>query len=151
MKYPINKYHRKGDRSNPSSDQHLPDITGENDIKTFVHAFYERAADDERLGPVFNDVAEVDWDTHLPKMVDFWSNLLFQTGRYQGKPFRRHSPLPIEGKDFERWVSLFHQTIDAHFNGPMAEHTKEMASKIASSFAVRFAMMENEQDAPRRD
>lgn len=73
-------------------------------------------------------------------MVDFWSNLLFQTGRYKGRPFRKHLPLPIQKGDFIRWLSLFEATVDDHFEGEKANYAKEMAAKIASAFALRMEM-----------
>jgi len=118
----------------------MHDIRNDEDIRTMVHAFYNKVQDDERLGPIFNDVARVNWDTHLPKMVDFWSNLLFQTGRYKGRPFRQHLPLPIEKMDFQRWYNLFEATVDEHFDGEKADYAKEMAGKIASSFSIRMQM-----------
>ncbi|NGP88760.1 group III truncated hemoglobin [Aliifodinibius halophilus] len=118
----------------------MSDIKNDEDIKTLVHAFYSKVQEDERLGYVFNDYAEVDWDKHLPNMVDFWSNILFKTRRYNGRPFRQHMDLPIEKMDFGRWYNLFEQTVDDHFEGTKADYAKEMAAKIASSFSVRMEM-----------
>lgn len=118
----------------------MQDIQNDDDIKTLVHAFYDRVQEDDRLGHIFNDVAEVNWDKHLPNMVDFWSNILFQTRRYKGRPYRQHLPLPIEKIDFGRWYDLFVDTVDQHFEGENAEYAKEMAGKIASSFSVRMEM-----------
>jgi hemoglobin len=118
----------------------MHDIRNDEDIKTFVNAFYSKVQEDERLGYIFDDVAAVDWDDHLPKMVDFWSNLLFQTGRYKGRPFRQHMPLPIQKLDFGRWYNLFEETVDQYFKGEKANYAKEMAGKIASSFSVRMEM-----------
>lgn len=118
----------------------MSDITNDSDVKNLVHAFYDKVQQDERLGYIFNDHADVDWDHHLPRMVDFWSNLLFQTGRYKGRPFRQHLPLPIQQEDFLRWLSLFKETVDEHFEGERADHAKEMASKIAASFSLRMEM-----------
>ncbi len=118
----------------------MQDIRNDNDIETLVHAFYDRVQEHERLGYIFNDVAEVDWDKHLPNMVNFWSNVLFRTQRYEGRPYRQHVSLPIEKMDFERWYKLFVDTVDQHFEGEKAEYAKEMAGKIASSFSVRMEM-----------
>lgn len=117
-----------------------PDIRNDDVIKRLVHTFYGNVRDDERLGYIFNDVAGVNWDKHLPRMIDFWSNLIFQTGRYKGRPFRQHLPLPLEKEDFHRWYTLFTNTVDCCFEGPRAEYTKEMAGKIAASFSLRFKM-----------
>lgn len=118
----------------------MTDIEDDKDIKTLVHAFYGKVQQDERLGHLFIEVAETDWDYHLPRMVDFWSNLLFQTGRYQGHPFRQHLPLPIKRDDFSRWLSLFRETVDDHFKGEKADYAKEISAKIASAFTVSMQM-----------
>lgn len=116
------------------------DIQNEKNIQTLVHTFYDKIREDERLGYIFNDFAKVDWDHHLPRMVEFWSNILFQTGRYNGKPFRQHMPLPIEKQNFGRWFGLFESTVDELFEGEKADRAKEMAFRIASSFFIRMEM-----------
>jgi hemoglobin len=118
----------------------MHDIRNEEDITNLVHAFYAKVEEDERLGHIFNEVADVDWDEHLPKMVDFWSKMLFRTERYKGRPFREHLPLPIEKDDFGRWVGLFIKTVDEHFEGNRADYAKELAVNIANSFSTRMAM-----------
>ncbi|HKL17564.1 MAG TPA: group III truncated hemoglobin [Halalkalibaculum sp.] len=116
------------------------DISNDEDIKELVHTFYDRIQRDERLGYIFNEAAGVDWDKHLPRMVDFWSNLIFQTNRYRGRPFRQHLPLPIKRGDFERWFGIWSRTVDEMFEGKNADHAREMAAKIASSFSLRLEM-----------
>src|SRR5690625_8035571 len=73
-------------------------------------------------------------------MVDFWSNLLFQTGRYKGRPFRQHLPLPIQREDFSTWLNLFHSTVDELFEGERARFAKEISTKIAQAFSLRVEM-----------
>lgn len=118
----------------------MNDISNDRDIKRLVHTFYEKVQNDERLGYIFDEFAQVDWETHLPRMTNFWSNLLFQTGRYKGRPFRKHLPLPIEKGDFNRWYGLWTETVDELFEGENAQYVKEMAGKIASSFSIRLEM-----------
>lgn len=116
----------------------MNDIQSDQDVKILVHNFYGKVRSDERLGYIFNDIAEVDWDEHLPKMVDFWSNLLFQTGRYKGRPFRNHIPLPIKEGDFDRWYLMFEETVNEHYTGEKANLAKHLARNIASSFELRM-------------
>jgi len=122
----------------------LHDIESEEDITELVHTFYSYVQKDERLGYIFNDFAKTDWDNHLPKMVDFWSNILFRTGRYKGHPFRQHLPLPLKLNDFERWLALFFNTVDLLFKGPRADQAKQMAYNIATSFASRMELIAKE-------
>ncbi len=116
----------------------MNDIRTDQDVEVLVHNFYEKVQRDERLGYIFNDVANVDWDVHLPKMVDFWSYLLFQTDRYEGRPFRKHMPLPIKEGDFDRWYRLFEDTVDELYEGAKAKLAKQLARNIASSFELRM-------------
>ncbi len=121
----------------------MHDIRNDSDIEVLVYSFYAKVQQDERLGYIFNDYAEVDWDHHLPNMVNFWSKLLFQTSRYKGRPFRQHLPLPIEKDDFSRWLGLFEKTVDERFEGEKADYAKEMAGKIAASISIRLEMEGN--------
>ena len=94
---------------------------------------------DELLGPVFNDVAQVDWTTHLPIMYRFWESMLLGAGSYQGAPFPKHAALPVQKDHFARWLALFVETVNANFAGPKAEEAKGRAASIADTFAQRMA------------
>lgn len=118
----------------------MKDITTEADIKLLVDSFYERVGRDELLGPIFNDIARVDWEHHLPTMYSFWSTMLFRTGSYKGRPWPKHAPLPVNKEHFERWVSLFCQTVDALFDGPKAQEAKNFALSIADTFQTRLGI-----------
>jgi hemoglobin len=118
----------------------LKDIRTEQDIRTLVDSFYERVNQDELLGPVFNDIAEVEWDRHLPIMYSFWSTMLFRTATYKGMPWPKHAPLPVRKEHFERWLSLFCQTVDSLFEGPKARETKSFALSIADTFQTRMGI-----------
>ena len=83
------------------------DIATEGDIKKLVHTFYDKVNRDELLSPIFNEVAKVNWDEHLPLLCRFWSTLLFRTMTFEGRPFPKHVVLPIQREHFTRWVSLF--------------------------------------------
>jgi hemoglobin len=116
----------------------LPDLTTEADIRLLVDSFYHSVEQDELLGPVFNDFARVSWSHHLPAMYDFWSSVLFGTSRYKGRPFPKHIPLPIGAAHFQRWLQLFGQAVDAHFQGPVADEAKARALSIATLFEHRL-------------
>jgi hemoglobin len=118
----------------------LKDIATENDIKQLVDSFYERVGRDELLGPVFNEIARVNWEDHLPTMYSFWSTMLFRTASYKGRPWPRHAPLPVRKEHFDRWVSLFCQTVDSLFSGAKANEAKSAALSIADTFQTRFGI-----------
>lgn len=125
------------------ADPDLPDISGRNDLIVVVDDFYGRIRADARLGPIFTDVAAVDWTTHIPKIVDFWEKALFRTGNYRGNPLRAHIDLNDKvqlGRPlFDRWLELFEATVDDHFAGDRAGHLKRIAADIAGVMHSRIA------------
>jgi hemoglobin len=115
-----------------------PDITTEDHIRILVDSFYIKVNADPLLSPIFNDVAKVDWQEHLPLLYQFWSTLLFRTNTYRGQPWPKHALLPVSAEHFERWVSLFKTTVDEHFSGPKATEAKNIAGSIADTFQNRM-------------
>lgn len=117
------------------------DITGVSDIHLFVNSFYDKVKADPVIGYIFNDVAKVDWDTHLPVMYNFWEMVLFGTGAYKGDPMTKHIDLSkrteLNSTHFERWKELFTSTIDELFEGEKSIEAKERAKNIASLMLFR--------------
>jgi hemoglobin len=122
----------------------MRDIETEADVRTLVDAFYAQIQGDPLLGPIFNDVAHVDWSLHLPKMYAFWNGLILGIPGYAGRPFPPHVQLPVTAEHFKRWVSLFHATVNAHFSGAGAERAKAAAASIAHTFAMRMGLLKPE-------
>ena len=54
----------------------MKDIENNSDIQLLVDEFYKKVNEDELLSPIFNEIAQVNWKDHLPKMYKFWSKLL---------------------------------------------------------------------------
>jgi hemoglobin len=121
----------------------LPDIQSEADIQQLVDRFYDKVNADELLGPVFNDVARVHWEAHLPTMYDFWSSILLGTARYKGRPFPKHMALPVAAPHFQRWLQLFYATVQENFSGPKAEEARVKALNIATMFEYRMRPKDN--------
>lgn len=119
------------------NDPKLP-IKSREDVKQLVDSFYSKVRLDELIGPIFNDVAKVDWDEHLPKLYNFWEDLLFGTDNYSGRPFPPHMKLGLKPEHFERWLQLFDQTVDEKFTGLKAEEIKARAHRIAHNFTLNL-------------
>jgi hemoglobin len=129
----------------------LPDIRSEDDVQKFVDSFYDKVVQDDLLGPVFNDVAQVDWSTHLPTMYSFWSAILLGKPGYNGAPFPVHAALRehITANHFTRWLQLFEATIDCLFEGQLADAAKQRARNIAIVFQAKLGLLH--QQAPVAD
>jgi hemoglobin len=119
------------------------DIRDRRDVACLVNLFYDRVRADDVLGPIFDDIAHVDWPTHLPLMYDFWESVLFAAGTFRGSPLEVHRALaqrtPLTSGAFARWIALFHTTVDELFTGPTADHAKRSASRIALALQHHIA------------
>ena len=104
-------------------------------IAEMVRRFYADVAQDELLGPVFNDVAQVDWSEHLPKLTAFWCRALLGLPGYSGNPFRAHADVHERSSftpaHFERWLSLFYETLELGWIGPRADRAAALAANVA--------------------
>lgn len=111
------------------------DIRNRKDIEKLVNAFYENVKKDVVIGYFFTNVAHVNWEEHLPKMYDFWENILFFTANYEGNPMVKHKELHKKSQmtkfHFQQWNTLFTQTVDKLFEGKKAEEIKNRALNIS--------------------
>ncbi|WP_372474257.1 group III truncated hemoglobin [Capnocytophaga sp. ARDL2] len=114
------------------------DIQTIEDVQLMVDTFYDKVNKDEMLSYVFNDFAQIDWDEHLPKMYRFWHTLIFGEPSYKGNPFAHHIPLPINEVHFTRWLEIFNQNMDEHFEGINADEAKTRAYFIAQTFQKKL-------------
>ncbi len=116
------------------------------DIRLFVDEFYEKVRNDALIGPVFFEKIPADWQPHLNKMYAFWNAALFGVPGFKGNPFAKHAPLKIGPEHFDRWLQLFYETIDGHFEGAMAVDAKKRAELMAGMFLNRLQKMTNGAD-----
>ena len=111
------------------------DITSRKDIELLVDTFYEKVRSNPELGYIFEDVAEINWETHLPRMYSFWGSILLGEYSYSGNPMQKHIALSkltsITDIEFSMWLRLFTETVDQLFTGERATEAKVRAENIA--------------------
>lgn len=136
----------------PVSDK--PDLLGRPDIVKLVDAFYTKVRADAPLGHVFDEVAKVHWETHLPKLYDFWDTVLFRAGTFRGDPLGAHAKLlaetTLEWPLFERWLELFRETVNEHFTGENAGHIVRCAEDMARVIHSKIHRIPNPRLDPAR-
>lgn len=115
-----------------------PDITTPADVDRLVAHFYSQLLTDELVGFFFTDVARIDLPSHLPKISRFWQQQLF--GLFpedRSRTFEVHLALhrkaALQAAHFNRWLHVFHASVDALFEGPRATLAKQRATGIANS------------------
>lgn len=123
----------------------MKDIETLDDIRLLVDEFYGKVRGDELLGPIFDEKIGDHWDRHLDIMYRFWQTVLLEEGKtYFGNPFMKHASLPIFENHFQRWLSLWKETLKEHFQGPLAEEAYNRAEKMAYIFRVKLDAIREE-------
>ncbi|MFT5887728.1 MAG: hemoglobin [Zhongshania sp.] len=116
-----------------------PDLDSPERIAQFVEAFYACLLADERLAPIFVDVANIDIREHFPRIQAYWQKLLLGDTAYQRHTMNIHRELhskqALQKADFEQWLSYFIDTADLYFAGLKTERAKKIAATIASNMA----------------
>jgi hemoglobin len=116
----------------------MRELQDREDVHFLVRTFYGKVRKDELLGPIFNrHIAEEEWPDHLEKLTDFWETNLFGISKFKGSPSSKHvnvdatSGHSIDQVHFGRWLNLWFETINEHFEGPLAVKAREAARKMA--------------------
>ncbi len=114
-------------------------------VRLLVNSFYEKVRVDPLIGPIFTDVAQVDWSSHLPKMYPFWETIILGNNAYDGHPFRPHLVVnqqhTLQPEHFERWLQLFYATLAENFTGETAEQVRQRATQIAMVWNQKLLYM----------
>lgn len=119
------------------------EITSFEDIQLLVDSFYAKVKEDELLGDIFNTIIQDRWPEHLEKMYRFWETVLLDKHSYFGSPFPPHAQLPIQKEHFERWIHVFHETIENHFKGKKATEAKWRSGKMAEMFHYKIEFLQH--------
>lgn len=112
------------------------DISSRADINSMVQLFYEKVKADKTIGFIFTDVVNMNWEKHIPVIVDFWETILLDNPVYTKNAMEVHydlnKKLPLQQEHFTSWVHLFTTTVDDLFEGKVAELAKTRAKSIAA-------------------
>jgi hemoglobin len=118
--------------------QKKKDILSLEDVKLLVDTFYGKVREDKLIGPIFDERIQDRWPEHLAKMYTFWQTVLLGEHTYYGSPFPPHAKLPVEKIHFERWLTLFSETLNDLFTGEIAAEAMWRANKMAEMFQFKI-------------
>lgn len=122
----------------------MNDIQSRKDIELLVNSFYDSAKVDPLIGPIFSDIAKVNWEHHLPVMYSFWETMLLGSGTFEGNPMQKHVALskitPMNQEHFDAWKAIWIDTVDANFEGGKANEAKQRARSIADLMLHKISL-----------
>lgn len=120
----------------------MEDIQNRKDLEILMAQFYAKLLRDDSINYIFTDVAQTDLKLHLPHIVDFWDQTLFNSGSYKKNVLQVHIDLNQKEKltenHFNCWLSHFNDTVDNHFEGQNAEKIKTRALSIATVMKIKL-------------
>jgi len=120
----------------------MKDIALREDIELLVRKFYAKVRKNETLGYIFDDIMKIDWDHHIPILVDFWESILLDTGSYtrnaMGEHFKVNQKIKLEPFHFTTWLNLFDSTVDEYFKGEKADLAKKRAHSVAQIMQLKM-------------
>jgi hemoglobin len=121
----------------------MKDIQNRADIQQLVDTFYKQAIHDEMIGYFFTEVVQLNFEKHMPIMYDFWETTLLGNIVYHGNPMIKHLALaeksPMKAEHFDRWLSLWAQTVSSMFKGEVAKEAVNRATQIARLMQFKIA------------
>lgn len=120
----------------------MKDIENQEDLHLLVDEFYKKLLADKSISYIFTDVVKIKIEEHLPILVTFWSQLLFDTGGYTKNLTTIH--LDVDKKEhltpelFHIWLNHFNSTVDVLFLGQKAEKIKTQALSLATIMQIKI-------------
>lgn len=86
---------------------------------------------------MFDDAIE-DWDSHLHKLIAFWSSVMLTSGRYKGNPVAAHMKHleAITPPMFDRWLALWAEVTEEILPTQVAAALQGKAARIAESLKL---------------
>jgi len=120
----------------------MNDIENRQDLEILLSKFYSKLLSDETISYIFTNIAKIDLELHLPKIIDFWNLSLFGNGDYSNNVMKIHLDLNAEEKlnesHFKTWLNHFYITVDENFLGKNAEIIKTKALSIATVMQIKM-------------
>lgn len=120
----------------------MKDIENNDDLYLLVDEFYKKLLGDPSIAYIFTEVVKIKLEEHLPILVTFWSQSLFNTGGYFKNLTNIH--LDINAKEylspelFKIWLNHFNDSVDENFVGLNAEKIKTQALSIATVMQIKI-------------
>jgi hemoglobin len=120
----------------------MKDILNTDDLYLLVDEFYKKLLADQSISYIFTDIVKIKLEEHLPILVTFWSQSIFNTGGYFNNLTQIH--LDISEKEyltpalFSIWLNHFNTSVDENFIGSNAEKIKAQALSIATIMQIKI-------------
>jgi hemoglobin len=125
----------------------MRELKDRSDLEYLIDTFYKDVIADITIGSFFTEVIKLDWEKHIPVMIDFWETVLFGGYKYKGNPMLVHMELDkkasLQPEHFKRWLYLWETTIKENFSGQIAAKAIEKAQTVSQVMLMRIKQNED--------
>ena len=128
----------------------MKDILNTDDLHLMVDDFYKKLLSDKTISYIFTDIVKIKLEEHLPILVTFWSQAIFDTGGYYNNLTQIH--IDINEKEylspelFTIWLNHFNASVDENFIGTNAEKIKTQALSLATVMQIKINLKRKIED-----
>jgi hemoglobin len=116
------------------------DLDSPEEIFEMVTRQYADVVQDDVLAPHFSHVVE--WQALIGSISDYWDHVLLYAPSYDIDTIEHHHQLhgsaPFTPEAFDRWLQIFHDTVEGGWSGPNAEIAKKRGTGMAWAMANRL-------------
>lgn len=84
----------------------------------------------------------MDWQALIGTITDYWNHVLLYAPDYDIDTIEHHRVIhdedPFTPELFDRWLQIFHDTVDGGWSGPTADMAKKRSTGMARAMANRL-------------
>lgn len=119
------------------------DLDTRDEIFEMVTRQYADITQDDLLEPYFDfGPGFIDWKAHIATVTDYWCHVVLREGEYDVNTLENHRQLheqsPFTPELFDRWLQIFHDTVNGGWSGPNADAANERGTGMAWAMAQRY-------------
>lgn len=118
------------------------DIETLEEIELFVKQFYKTLCELPEMDHLYNKVIQINWEHHIPIMVNFWGSLILREGKYKGDILAHHQKvmkvIPLTRELFRTWEECFIEVLDSLYEGQNCNKTKKRVVAMSKSLIQKL-------------
>ena len=119
------------------------DLDSAEEIFELVTRQYADVVQDDLLAGYFTfGEGFMDWQALIGTVADYWNHVLLYAPGYEIDTIDHHRAIndehPFAPELFDRWLQIFHDTVDGGWSGPTADIAKKRGTGMARAMANRL-------------
>ena len=120
----------------------MKDIKTQQDLYLLVNQFYKKLLSNHSISYIFTDIVKIKIEEHLPILVTFWSQMIFENGGYTNNITDIHLKVDklshLSPELFEIWLTHFNLTINELFEGENDNKVMAQAQQLAMIMQIKI-------------